>query len=83
MHDFKGNLDELRAYLFVTRKGDLRSLPPTEDAFRLHVLRSLYQIAVWKQASETDPQLPNPCKFGREVKAGILLAIPMAKSAKP
>ena len=33
--DFGGTLDGLRAHLFVSIKGDMRCLPPTEDAFLL------------------------------------------------
>ncbi|KAJ8379200.1 hypothetical protein AAFF_G00223120 [Aldrovandia affinis] len=31
--DFSGNLDALRAHRFGNIKGDMRYLPPTEDAF--------------------------------------------------
>ena len=37
-HDAKGDLSALRAHMFATTKGDLRSLPPTENAFYFHVL---------------------------------------------
>ena len=46
--DFTGTLDELRCHLFITKKGDLRSLPCTEDAFELHLLGSLHQLAIFK-----------------------------------
>ena len=51
--------------------------------FRLHVLRSLHQIAVCKRAAEESPQLPNLSSFGREVKHDCLLAKPMTKPSKP
>ena len=35
---FEGNLDMLHAHLFATTNSDLRFLPPTEDAFKQHVL---------------------------------------------
>ncbi|KAJ8403227.1 hypothetical protein AAFF_G00354440 [Aldrovandia affinis] len=48
--DFSGNLDALRAHLFGNIKGDMRYLPPTEDAFQLHLRRALHQLAVCKRA---------------------------------
>ena len=35
--DFSGHVDALRAHLFGNIKGDMRCLPPTEDAFQLHL----------------------------------------------
>ncbi|KAJ8378401.1 hypothetical protein AAFF_G00242890 [Aldrovandia affinis] len=46
--DFSGNLDALRAHLFGNIKGDMRYLPPTEDAFQLHLRRA----DSWLYASE-------------------------------
>ena len=45
---FGGNLDALQAHLFAIIKGDMRCLPPTEDAFLLYLLRALLQLAVCK-----------------------------------
>lgn len=82
-HDFEGNLDALRAHMFATTKGDLRSLPPTESAFHFHVLRALHQIALSKRAHESDPDLPNALTHGRKLHGGILVPIMMDKNAKP
>ena len=59
------SLDVLRAHLWSSGKGDLRSLPPTEDAFKLHVSRALYQLSLYKRAHLADPLLPVPTEFGR------------------
>ncbi|KAG1659213.1 Spectrin beta chain [Nymphon striatum] len=61
------SLDKLRAHLFASSKLDLRSLPPTEDAFHFHVLRSLCQICLYKQASFSNPVLLPPEEYGRIV----------------
>ncbi|KAG1664911.1 hypothetical protein GQR58_019607 [Nymphon striatum] len=63
--EFSGTLDELRCHLFMTKKGDISSLPPIEDAFMLHLLRSFHQTTICKRASQPEPELPDPCKFGR------------------
>ncbi|KAG1655757.1 hypothetical protein GQR58_024336 [Nymphon striatum] len=72
------SLDKLRAHLFASRKLDLRSLPPTEDAFHFHVLRSLCQISLYKQASLSNPVLLPPEEYGRIVDGDRL--IPVMKS---
>lgn len=81
--DFPGSLDELRCHLFKTKKSDIRSLPPTSDAFRLHLRRALYQILIWKRATIPKLSLPPPTKFGRDTDNGYLLATRMTKSPKP
>jgi len=81
--DFGGNLDALRAHLFGNIKGDMRCLPPTEDAFQLHLLRALHQLAVCKRAHLSQPTYPAATDFGRELVNGKLVATMMLKEAKP
>lgn len=76
-------LDALRAHLFANTKGDLRCLPPTEDAFHLHVLRSLHQMIISKQAHLSEPLRPSATDFGRKIVGGTLVATMMHKEAKP
>ena len=49
------HLDKLRAHLFgnLSDKADLRSLPPTDNAFKYHALRALHQIHVSRNAHKT------------------------------
>ena len=79
---FSGSLDELRCHLFQTKTSDIRSIPPTSDAFYLHLMRSLYQILIWKRATSTRLMLPSPTDFGRHMKDGCLMATLMTKSLK-
>ena len=81
--DFSGSLDDLRCQLFRLKKSDIRSLPPTSDAFRLHLMRALYQIIIWKRATSTTLSLPQPTDFGRRLHNGFLLASRMTKPPKP
>ena len=76
------SLDVLRAHLWSSGKGDLRSLPPTEDAFRLHVSRALYQLLLYKRAYLPDPSMPIPTQFGRKLLDGKLIPIMMEKDSK-
>ena len=81
--DFGGNLDALRAHLFVSLKGDMRCLPPTEDAFLLHFRRALHQLAMCKRAHMVQPTYPAATDFGRQLVNGKLVATMMLKEAKP
>ena len=78
-----GSLNKLRCHLFMRSKSDIRSLPATEDAFHLHLLRALHQIAVCKRAAEMTPVLPVATEFGRTVENGHLYATKMTKYHKP
>ena len=52
------SLSMLRQHFFATKMSklsDLRSLPPTDNAYHLHVLSSLYQIVVFKRAHISNP----------------------------
>ena len=82
-HDFKGDLNALRAHLFASTKGDLRSLPPTESAFHFHVLRALHQIALSKRAHESKSDLPDPLNHGRKLLDGKLVPLMTDKDPKP
>ncbi|KAG1679025.1 Protein CASC3 [Nymphon striatum] len=77
------SLDKLRAHLFASSKLDLRSLPPTEDAFHFHVLRSLCQICLYKQASFSNPVLLPPEEYGRIVDGDRLIHVMKSKPSKP
>ena len=44
---------------FITKKGDLCSLPCTEDAFTLHAVRALHQLVIYKWATQPDPSHQN------------------------
>ena len=80
---FTGTMDELRCHLFMTKNGDLRSLPPTSDAFKLHLLRALNQLIICKKAREVTPTMPDPTSFGRHIENGTLVAVRMTKERKP
>lgn len=81
--DFNGTLDDLRCHLFQIKKSDLRSLPPTEDSFDLHLRRALFQTMIWKKATMPNLDLPHPTDFGRSIEQGLLLAKQMTRKPKP
>ena len=46
-----------------------KKLPPTEDAFHLHLLCSMYQLMICRKANVPMPNLPHPTGYGYENKA--------------
>ena len=80
---YEGSLDMLRAHLFATTSNDLRYLPPTEDAFKQHVLRAFMQISISKSSHLSNPSYPNPTSLGRVIINGKLAPVLMCKPAKP
>jgi hypothetical protein len=47
-------LNQLRANMYGW-SSDHRCLPPTDDAYRQHVLRAVLQTAIWTRAHLADP----------------------------
>ena len=39
----------------LTKAPELKSLPPTKEAFELHFLRAQIQTAIWKSANDSRP----------------------------
>ena len=77
------SLNTLRQHMFASSKSDIRMLPPTDDAFNLHLLRALYQLALCKAAHLSNPALPPATEFGRVLINGRLCPLLMTFPAKP
>lgn len=68
----KDDLSEIRVETWSKKMGkknitaapELKSLPPTSEAFKENVLRAHIQVAVWKSAREQDPPSLDPTKYG-------------------
>ena len=69
--------------MFGRVKGDIRKLPPTQNAYKYHMLRALYQIIICKKAHMSTLSLPDATLFGRNIVNGHLASIMMDKLAKP
>ena len=48
----------------AAKKVSPRKLPPTEDSFHQHVLRTAYQLMMWRQSDKTTFSIPDPLMFG-------------------
>lgn len=77
------HMDILRSHLFACSKADLRSLPPTQDAFVLHAKRAIYQMILYKEAINGQINVPSPTNYGRTIRDGMLMCVMMQKEAKP
>ena len=77
------SLNVLRAHLFASRKKDICSLPPTEDAFKFHVLQSLAHFSLYRQACLCNPTLLPPEHYGRRLENGALIPFMKTLPAKP
>ena len=56
------SLNELRYRLATTT--DASMFPPTEDAFKQHVLRAKYQTRIWCESHIAMPRTTNPVNHG-------------------
>ena len=66
------DIDEERAAAFRKVRNNLDSLPPTNDALRLHIRRANFQCMIWKKAKEPRPSLSSPEGNGWFYKEGVL-----------
>ena len=81
--DFPGNLDDLRACMYGISKSDIRYLPLTQDAFKLHVQCAVNQILRWKTAHLSNVVYLSPTLFGRHMTTNGLASTLDTKSTKP
>ena len=81
-NDFEGNFDALRARLIGNIKGNMRVLPPIEDAFQLHLRRALHQLVICKRAHFSQPAYPDATDVDRHIVNGNLVSIMMLKTSK-
>ena len=52
---------------------DMASLPPCRRSLKQHVLRTNFQVAIWKRAHEPTPEIPDPLSGHRWVKQDEML----------
>lgn len=59
------SLDAARMQMFTKKAKSLESLPPTSDAFLLHVKRTIFQaVHCWGHCMEKEPHFPDPTEWG-------------------
>jgi hypothetical protein len=58
------DLNKLRVKLSLSKDSSLVKLPPSEAAFRQHILRVAFQVYVWTHANEAKPPPRLPFEYG-------------------
>ena len=59
------DLNELRCEK-ATKNIAAKRLPPTDHSFQLHLLRSVYQLALWRQSLHAMIEIPGSVAYGHE-----------------
>ena len=62
----------------LTSAPDLKSLPPTTEAFNEHVYRAHFQAAVWRSSLDPDPPVLDPLHYGWSCSDGDNMVSPVA-----
>ena len=82
--DVTGGCDEARRAIFELGKKSLELLPPTTDAFELHMSRANFQAKIWLQADRCHMSLGNPADSeGWEETNGVLRTVLTRKPSVP
>ena len=58
------DVNKLRLSMFSQKGQDIQRIPPTQDAWKLHVRRSLYQASIWATSHLALAPLPDPRSYG-------------------
>ena len=82
---FEGaDLGKLRAHKFLNNKSTLlKLLPPTENAFLLHLKRAALATLIDKSAHIAKPQIPSFTEFGWFLDKGNVVPLPSTQPAWP
>lgn len=66
-------MNELRFVCFTKRRSTpkIKSLPPTDEALRNHLMRAHLQAMTWNCADEDDPPLVDKSKYGWQLEDGV------------
>ena len=77
------DVDVVRMNVFCQKTRDAQRIPPTSDAVRQHLKRSVYQASIWTMAHQQMMPVENPVNHGWVVKDGTLVPVwvtlPLAK----
>lgn len=80
------SLSQLRAEK-VLRSSNIkpRRLPPTDDSFRLHLQRCLYQLIIWKYAVWKEQPEIDAGDYGytRDTESGLIVPVHMSQPSAP
>ncbi len=69
----------------LTSAPDLKSLPPTVDAYEVHVRRAHFQASIWRNALQSDPPELDPTQYGwyRDATTKMLQPVMLPEDVSP
>ena len=76
-------VDELRWFLFRKKQAQADRLPPTKDALHHAIMRSHFQMMVWNNDIEPNPELPSPSEYGWDLKDGVWVPVMSTQAPAP
>lgn len=83
-HVEDSDLGKLRAYKFLNNRSTLlKLLPPTENAFLLHLKRAALATIIDKNAHIAKPEIPSCTEFGWSLDNGNAVPVPSTQPAWP
>lgn len=85
------NMSETRHDVWISKMANqklsvapkLKSLPPTSEAFMQHVYRAHYQTLVWKSSLVSEPEAPDPLKYGWTKRNDKLFPVMLPENKSP
>ena len=57
-------VNDTRMEIFCKKNQSMENLPPTEDALKQHVKRSIFQAGIWSSSFIFKPIIPSPSLYG-------------------
>ena len=57
-------LNKAKKQLYTRKTRTLENIPPTQAALEQHFKGARYQTHCWKEAKDSNPQLPDPSNYG-------------------
>jgi hypothetical protein len=60
------SLNDLRCEIAKKKSVIAKKLPPTDDSFKLHLQRCIYQLMTWREATIPMHEVRDPTEFGFE-----------------
>lgn len=78
------SMNEIRFSMATSTDKSATQLPPTEDAFKHHVMRARVQTIIWCQSHAPDPDIPDPVGNGwKRAEDGKLVHVYFSKPPAP
>ncbi|CAG9760430.1 unnamed protein product [Ceutorhynchus assimilis] len=75
------NLNEMRCFLTSTTNRTAAELPPTDDAFKQHLKRCIYQLKIWYSSHQAENHFEDPSRYGWILEENVW--VPVLSTQEP